>query len=468
MAEPIILCVAIMVVLAIAAMGRGFVSLLRSRGSGSAATADEARVEAEMARERALTDLRDLEMEHALRKLNDKDYEELRNRAEGDAYLALRNLRNLAKDPEGSPPVGVILALAFAGLLSSSGAIEAQSLPAGHPPIAGAPAAPAASSRAPIQLHAVHIAPNGLTTPLAGDRVVVSVDKRRPGRREVFDSVSEEVVILDQHGRALLKDQTVPAGGRAMASLIYEGTRFVGLADAQGRIRIDAHDTDTSLSELSVRLHVALSVDEARVWVQTDLVFRNPTGRVIDLSQREAPLALPLLGPVIGGQVLTAGWMPPQARRHMRLRTTPDRGRLDLVDGALTYEGLILPGVNTQLQVRYPLDIDRARMALGIRYDTLPIEDLLVTLESGSRIEPEVVLSRPSAGQGSAEVGGTTRVAWLAAPLPAGESVELTLLRLPAPPRVVGRMVIFSLALGALALGVGLLRARALARIRRV
>ena len=59
MAEPIILSVAIVVVFAIAAMGRGVVSLIRSRGSQSARIEDEARVAAEIARDRALTDLRD-------------------------------------------------------------------------------------------------------------------------------------------------------------------------------------------------------------------------------------------------------------------------------------------------------------------------------------------------------------------------------------------------------------------------
>ena len=466
MAESIILSVAIVVVFALAAMGRGAVSLLRSRGAQSARIEDEARVAAEIARDRALTDLRDLEMEHALRKLNDTDYQELKNHAEGDAYIALRKLREITEDSDRKPSSSAILVFALAGALGALGPqpAEAQQLPAGHPPIASSPAVPANPAVGRIDVHAVHIAPNGVTRPLGGARAVLTIEQRRPGPREVHDMVQESTLVLDSHGRTVVTDQKIPAGGRARLSLVHEGVRFEALADAEGRLRVQAHDAATTLEGVTARVHVGLSVDEARVWVQTDLVFNNPTGRVIDLSGSDAALQLPLVGPVIGALVLTAGWMPPQARRHMRLRTTPDRGQLDLVDGAWTYRGLVMPGATTRLQVRYPIDIHRDEMVLGVRFDEMAIEDLLVTMESGSRVEPEVILSRPSAGQGSDEIGGTTRVAWLDGPLPAGESLQMTLLRLPASPDVVRRMVLLSLFAAAAALGVGLLRARALSR----
>ena len=468
MALPIILGVAIVVVFALAAIGRGIVLLAASRGAGSAGEEDRVRLAAEIARDRALTDLRDIEMEHALRKLNDADYTELKRVAEGDAYAALRRLRALAEERAKSTGLGVWIAMLLAGALCTPGDLVAQALPAGHPPIASAPTTPAVKAGVQLQVHAVHIAPNGVMNPLAGVRAVVTVESRRPGPREVFDPSAEAVLILDGHGRGVLAGESIPRGGRARAAIVYQGTRFEALADAEGQMRIDAFDRGESLAELSARLHVGLSVDESRVWVQTDMVVHNPTGLVIDLTRTQEALQLPLVGPVIGGVAITAGWMPPQARRHMKIRSTPDRGLSDLVDGTWTYKGLILPGATTRFQIRYPLDIDRDEMKLGLRYDQMPIEDFLVTMESGSRIQPNVVLSRPSVGQGSDEPGGGTRVTWLANPLPAGETVEMRLMRLPASPNIVRRLVLGGLLLGAFAWGVGLLRARALARVRHV
>lgn len=88
---------AVVLVLAMVAVGRLVAGWLRARQSDAVLDADKDRIALEDRKEQVLTTLRDLEFEHATGKLSDNDYDDLKRFFEREALDVMAQLETMAR-----------------------------------------------------------------------------------------------------------------------------------------------------------------------------------------------------------------------------------------------------------------------------------------------------------------------------------------------------------------------------------
>jgi hypothetical protein len=266
-------------------------------------------------------------------------------------------------------------------------------------------------------------------------------------------------------GIARLGRLAIPGGAEVDVMVLRDGTWFAAMPSQQGGGQFVArtYETTTELDALSLRVQADLAVEEGALSVRATYVFINESPLAVDLAAREEAVFLPLLSPVAMGGVVSRGWMPPQAPRHISSSISPKRGRVAKEAGGLAYRGLVLPGEVTTVRVGYPLDYPADAMEVGFLAESLPMDEVLVGLRWGQRLAPQLRASMPMLGGATNQGAQSMLVLKAAEPVPLGAELTMELRHLPVH-GVVGRRDATALLLvGGFALLVALLRSRALA-----
>jgi hypothetical protein len=438
MSTLIIVLLALVLVVGLSWLVRGFAVAGRARSASDAVELTSERIALEEDKERALTTLKDLEFDRALKKISDEDYEELRAIYEQRAMEAIRRLElddaaNDAQSPGPGAGAGAVLLL-LAKLLLTPDVAVAQGMPAGHPPIGGMDQAASPGGVRDVEVDVLRVEPSGATVTYPGATVVIRADKRRPGPSGDTDTLLERVMIADEQGIALFRGLAVPAGATLSTLVLHDGTWFDGqdISGSGARYIAVAYDTTTSLDALSMRVQVQWTVDEGVIRAQTEIEFLNRSPLAIDLTRREEPLFLPIPSPVVGGEVLTRGWLPEQAPGHTGSESSPRSARLLFQQGGVAWRGLILPGEISSVRLVMPLDLPDDLAELGFHAEAVPIEDLVVAVQTGAKIDLRV--DTDAAIWGTQVDDGTQAVTILRAidRIAVGDSVTFDLRHLPA------------------------------------
>lgn len=198
------------------------------------------------------------------------------------------------------------------------------------------------------------------------------------------------------------------------------------------------------------RLHIdaqaQIRLDEGKLLVQAeyDLSANEPGAINLDL----APLVLPLLAPVVAGNVLDSGTIPAAG---LAVEAEADGVAVARQAGALQIRGTVRQGEKSVVRVRYLIAYQAPRITLGITGRGAETWlSLAVVAVAPARVR--LAVDRPAKlshfEQGSERLVG----AGLARPLLTGEVASFVIADLPEAPRVVRKslvLLVMLMAIGA-------------------
>lgn len=464
----VIITIALALVLVLAVYQAARLVLAASRaGSGNLHRHEDIRiVHLRDERERSLASLKEMEVDLEMGKLSREDYDELRSWYEQRAVEAIRALRDLEKG------TGAVLAAVLAmAVVLGGGSVHAQEMPPGHPPIDGAGGMGGATgdslpANTDATVRVIHTDATGATGPRAGVRVLVeAMEAQRPGMNDDPAVLAVWTALTGADGVAQLGRLKVPSGANLQVMVVDGALRYPARTRTGAEWVVRTYDTTTEIDALSMDGRIDMAVEEGSLTVRLTWTFVNESSVAVDLAARERPVFLPLLAPAAMGSVISHGFMPPQATKHVRMSASPDMGRISVEEGGFAYRGLVLPGESMTVRIGYPLDYPADDMSIGVRAEVVPVRTLLLTLTRASRLNPEMRVSVPVVGADSDQ--GQDRMLMVKAidPLDVGAEVTLNVRNLPVHGRI-GRWTATGLmSVGALVLVIAFLRSRAVARM---
>ena len=339
-------------------------------------------------------------------------------------------------------PMSAARALALVVLLLASVAVAA-SPAAGAESTAGAePAADAEAGADAVALAASATATNawdvrvgdidadGQFRGVAGLRVeLIPLRMGQNGDVEQGDPIARSTGV---DGRIAIPSEAEPGallvrydaeGGRAVATLEAYRTRL-------GRFARKLADADL---QADARINLEVGDSGLRAWML--LTLRTSASGVRRWSA-DAPLALPMLAPVLGDIVLDQGLFP-DGVRSVNVQVQGD-AEVVARNGVMQLIGSVAPSRPLVLRVAYPIAVTASTLRLGFRglFDETRVTVAVVAVEPGS---PRITSARP-ARIGSHREGRERLVGMaLLQPLEQGEVAHVALHDLPVRARAPGR-----------------------------
>jgi hypothetical protein len=301
------------------------------------------------------------------------------------------------------------------------------------------------------QVHAVevpvtvlHVAADGTSTVVPDIEVAVESWRSVPG------PTADRELDAVMHGRTspdgVVRFELTPSarGTERVATVIYDGLTYRSepLSGAKGAVTVRVYDATGALEQLLGRMTVGLDVRDGFVIVDTTLVLFNRARTAVDTRRQERGLRLPLALPAVLGGAWEAGVIPSDTGpRHVSLRVSPEQGRFQFADGAIFYQGHVLPGRPTTLQVRYGLPIIAERQDVALT-TSIDLEQLVVTTTWTDRVAPRVVPDREFLAVGRQPGEAVQRFMRLEPPPKAGELFLLRVDRLPQPDAIRNQLAV--------------------------
>lgn len=437
------LLVAMTMVVAVGLVARAVLYAGRSRSGSTLDAINVERALLEQEKERALRSIRELELDLRSRKVSQEDYDELRAQQEEAAVRAIRALRQLDVRAQSEQISGVLVVLILPIVLwiaPTSQAIAQSDLPAGHPPIE--------SPDSDLTKKMVGTVPESNTVNVSvwradragallrygGVEVLLEARRREPGPGEVFHLMAAYRVTTDPLGTAVFSDVKQPEGTELRVTVIHDGYAFFERVGSLGgeTTTLIVYDSTADPSSLSYRIQVQFSIDERMVRVTTEYVVLNDAPYAVRLGDGGEPFYLPLVSPVVAGQVVRRGWLPSQAPGNSSSMAEP-RGRVHFGGGGVAFSGLVLPGETTRIRLVYPIDIVSDFVYLGVKSENIPIRELYVAMIWGTYVEPSMDIVPPSRGVRMDRSGERIVLARVLEPIGVDDAAIVRLGRLPDP-----------------------------------
>jgi hypothetical protein len=448
------LCLCAVLVLAIAVLLRA-IALSRSRAVAAGGEPDMRRVLLEEEKDRALQTLRDIDLDYQLRKLSDADYAALRGDWEKRAVAAIRALEAAGGQSSGrSVARDLSSLLAVLGVLSG-GADAAWAFPVGDRAAAADEARQ--SDKRSLRVDVLRMDPAGAMVPYGGAEVSLHWPVNDMGG--ATPAPAPRAAVADRAGRVEFPDLEAAGDAEIRAVTVRQGAVFVTTAKAtDSRAILLAYDTTTDRAQLSVRVQARLVVSDGELQARLEYTLVNRSPRAIVARWDGEPLVLPLLAPVVGGEVLTGGWLPPQAAKNTGTDVDPAIGAAELAGGTFVYRGVILPGESTKVRLGMPLTAPGSFTELGLVASDVRIEEAVVSLEWGPKVNVRLTTAHDAWGAHFDNGGSSTRAIRLAAPLEPGEQAVFRLDHLPVEGEVRRAIAFWAAVAAVVALAVAMIR----------
>lgn len=300
----------------------------------------------------------------------------------------------------------------------------------------------------------------GTTTPVPGIEVAVEAWKTVPGPMAERKLDSVHLGRTDDAGLAHFSQDGAELAER-VASLVYDGVTYTSapITNAGEPVVVRVYDATDSIDALKGRMSVGLDVRDGFLIIDTSLNLSNRSRRTVDTRRMTRGLRVPVALPAVFGGPWETGVIPSDTGpRHVSLRSTPESGRFQFRDGAVFFEGPIVPGRTVNLQARYALPIVDERQDVALT-TPVPLDQLMVSTTWTDRVSPRVVPDREFLAVGREPGEAVQRFLRVEPPPAAGEAFVLHVDRLPRPDKVqnqlavgggVALFVIFGLSLAAL------------------
>ena len=290
----------------------------------------------------------------------------------------------------------------------------------------------------------LHIAKDGTSKAVPDIEVAVESWRTVPGptaNREL-DAVLHGRTDSDGVARFVLPPTA--SGGEQFATTVYDGLTYQSepLTETTSGVTLRIYDASGDLSSLLGRMTVGLDVRDGFVIVDSTLVLFNRERIAIDTRLSGNGLRLPVALPAVLGGAWEAGVIPSDTGpRHVSLRQNPEQGRFQFADGAIFYQGPVLPGRPTTLQVRYGLPIIDERQDVALT-SSVALEQLMVTTTWTDRVAPRVVPDREFLAVGRQPGEAVQRFMRVEPPPKRGETFMLRVDRLPLPDAVQNQLAV--------------------------
>ena len=300
---------------------------------------------------------------------------------------------------------------------------------------------------------------DGTIAPLVGAEVGLETWKTAPGMSGPTRTLDEVRHVRSGGDGVARFEGSVGKGGEVIASLVHEGVTYTSGPLQGDDVTLRVYGVTGDVGALGGRMTVGLDVRDGFLLVETTLSLSNRSRQTIDTRRTEGGFRVPVALPAVLGGTWEAGVIPSDTGpRHVHTRATPEQGRFQFRDGAVFFEGPVVPGRNTTLQARYALPLIDTRQDVALT-SPVPLEQLLVTTTWTDRVAPRVVPDREFLVVGRDPGESVQRFMRVERPPAAGETFVLHVDRLPQPDDVqnqlavgggVALFVIFGLSLVAL------------------
>ncbi|MGB0589839.1 MAG: hypothetical protein ACPGU1_09185 [Myxococcota bacterium] len=290
----------------------------------------------------------------------------------------------------------------------------------------------------------LNIADDGTSSMVAEREVAVETWRTVPGptaNREL-DAVMHGRTSVD--GVARFELEPAARGAERVATVVYDGLTYTSEPVAAGvtAVTLRVYEATGTPSQLVGRMTVGLDVRDGFVIVDTTLVLFNRERTAVDTRRTGTGLRLPLALPAVFDGPWEAGVIPSDTGpRHVSLRQSPEHGRFQFLDGAIFYQGPVLPGRPTTLQVRYGLPIIAERQDVALT-TSIDLEQLMVTTTWTDRVAPRVVPDREFLAVGRQPGEAVQRFMRVEPPPKTGEAFLVRVDRLPQPHAVQNQLAV--------------------------